>query len=157
MEIHLGVQLAISWKLVTSQRRTSKQRVTSMCRTRNMGTWYWSADILIVSCQLTTTWMCNTTLQAPTLAKTCDISHWFPCDADEQTVGRTVTWLPKFLGWIDNQIFLAMELRSRFASGAPLITVLISRDHNYKELERFILLYHFNHNRYHNHYHHHNI
>ena len=62
-----------------------------MCRTRNMGTCYWSADILIVSCQLTTTWMCNTTLRAPTLAKMCDISYWFLCDADEQTVGRTIT------------------------------------------------------------------
>ena len=30
--------------------------------------------------------------------------------------GRTVTWLPKFLGWVDNQIFLPMVIRfARFA------------------------------------------
>ena len=29
------------------------------------------------------------------------------------TDGRTATWLPKFLGWIDYQILLGMGLRSR--------------------------------------------
>ena len=29
--------------------------------------------------------------------------------------GRTVTCLQKFLGWIDNQIFLALGLRARVA------------------------------------------
>ena len=28
------------------------------------------------------------------------------------TDGRTVTWLPKFLGWVDYHIFLGMGLRS---------------------------------------------
>ena len=30
-----------------------------------------------------------------------------------RTDGPTVMWLPKFLGWIDYQIFLGMGLRSR--------------------------------------------
>ena len=38
------------------------------------------------------------------------------------TDGRTVTWLPKFLRWVHDQIFLGMGLRSRAlrASEAPL-------------------------------------
>ena len=36
--------------------------------------------------------------------------------------GRTFTWLPKFLEWVDYHIFLGMVLRSRAkrASVAPL-------------------------------------
>ena len=41
----------------------------------------------------------------------CKISHWFPRGVDGWVGGWTdgcmVTWLPKFLAWIDNQIFLA--------------------------------------------------
>ena len=48
---------------------------------------------------------------APKLARKSDIKHWFPCGADGRSVGRTVTWLPKFLGWVDYQIFLPMVLR----------------------------------------------
>ena len=55
------------------------------------------------SCQLTTTWFCNIRLQAPTLGRRPEILHWLPCGADG----------PTFLGWTDNQIFLAMGLRSR--------------------------------------------
>ena len=33
--------------------------------------------------------------------------------AEGRTTGRTVTWLPKFLGWKDYQIVLRMGLRSR--------------------------------------------
>ena len=32
---------------------------------------------------------------------------------DGRKGGRTVTWLPKFLGWVDYHIFLGMGLRSR--------------------------------------------
>ena len=32
---------------------------------------------------------------------------------DGRSDGRTFTWLPKFIGWIDNQIFLAVGRRSR--------------------------------------------
>ena len=48
------------------------------------------------------------------------ISHWLPCDADGRTggraEGRTVTWQPKFLACMNNQIFLPMVLHWR----APL-------------------------------------
>ena len=39
------------------------------------------------------------------------ILHWYAWGADGPSVGRTVTWLPKFLGWVDYQIFLPMVLR----------------------------------------------
>ena len=65
-------------------------------------------------------------LQVPTLARKCDNSHLFSC----RGVGRlgragwrAATGLPEFLGWMDYQIFLAMELRSR-ARGAPLSLTL---------------------------------
>ena len=41
------------------------------------------------SCPLITTWMHNIRLQAPTLARKCEISHQFPCGAD---------------GWVDRQM-----------------------------------------------------
>ena len=41
------------------------------------------------------------------------ILHWYACGADGRLVGRTVTWLPKFLEWVDHHIFLGMGLRSR--------------------------------------------
>ena len=48
------------------------------------------------------------------------ISHWLPCSADGRTggraEGRTVTWQPKFLACMNNQIFLPMVLHWR----APL-------------------------------------
>ena len=37
--------------------------------------------------------------------------HWYACGADGRSVGRTVTWLSKFLEWVDHQIFLPMVLR----------------------------------------------
>ena len=63
--------------------------------------------------------MCHIRLQAPTLAKKCEISHSLPCGEDGRvngrSDGRTVTCVQKFLGWIDNQIFLALGLRARVA------------------------------------------
>ena len=47
------------------------------------------------------------------------ILHWYACGVDGRLVCRTVTWLPKFLGWVDYHIFLGMGLRSR-ARWAPL-------------------------------------
>ena len=44
-----------------------------------------------------------------------------------RTVGRTVSWLPNFLGWVDYHIFLPMVLRcARFAreSSATMKTVM---------------------------------
>ena len=44
------------------------------------------------SCQLITTWMCNIRLQAPKLARKCEIKHWLPCGADGRLGGQcTVT------------------------------------------------------------------
>ena len=65
-------------------------------------------------------------LQVPTLARKCDNSHWFSCRGDGRlgrAGWRAVTGLPKFRGWMDYQIFLAMELHSR-ARGAPLSLTL---------------------------------
>ena len=49
------------------------------------------------------------------------IQFWFPCGADGRAGARaggcTVKRLPKFHGWISNQIFLAMAVHAR---GAPL-------------------------------------
>ena len=66
--------------------------------------WYWSADILFwqlsidhIDVQLVFYW-------APKLARKCESKHWFPCGTD----GRTVTWLPNFVGWVDYHISLAM-------------------------------------------------
>ena len=43
-----------------------------------------------------------------------------------RTVGRTVTWLPKFLGWVDYHIFLLMVLRcARFARESSAIIIVI--------------------------------
>ena len=44
------------------------------------------------SCQFITTWMCNIRLQAPKLARKCEIKHWFACGADGRLGGQcTVT------------------------------------------------------------------
>ena len=40
------------------------------------------------SCQLIKTWMYNIELQAPKLARKCEIKHWYACGAD----GRKVGW-----------------------------------------------------------------
>ena len=49
-------------------------------------------------------------LQAPTLARKFDISHWLSCGANGQAYGHVIT---NFLGWIDYQIFLGIGLRSK--------------------------------------------
>ena len=42
------------------------------------------------SCQLIKTWMYNIRLQAPKLARKCEIKHWYACGADGQKVGWSV-------------------------------------------------------------------
>ena len=46
------------------------------------------------SCQLITTWMVtwmyNIRLQAPKLARKCEIKHWYTCGADGRKVGWSV-------------------------------------------------------------------
>ena len=78
--------------------------------------WYWSADILFwqlsidhnIDVQLVFYW-------APKL-ESVKVNIGFPV---VRTDGRTVTWLPNFLGRVDYHISLAMGLRprARFARG----------------------------------------
>ena len=99
-------------KLVICQRITSKNTRPRWVDTWACGTvrWYWSADTLFwqlsidhnIDVQLVFSW-------AAKLARKCETRHWFPCGA----VGRTVTWLPNFLGWVDYHISLPMGLRTR--------------------------------------------
>ena len=42
------------------------------------------------SCQLNKTWMYNIRLQAPKLARKCEIKHWYACGADGRKVGWSV-------------------------------------------------------------------
>ena len=42
------------------------------------------------SCQLIKTRMYNIRLQAPKLAKKCEIKHWYACGADKRKVGWLV-------------------------------------------------------------------
>ena len=42
------------------------------------------------SCQLIKTWMFNISLQAPKLARKCEIKHWYACGADGRKVGWSV-------------------------------------------------------------------
>ena len=47
---------------------------------------------------------------APRLARNCKNKHWYTCGAYGWSVGRTVTWLPNFLGLVDDHLFFAMGL-----------------------------------------------
>ena len=73
------------------------------------------------SWQLIKTWVCR--LQAPRLARKCEIKHWFPCGEDGRSmVGRwTVTLLPNFLRWIDFLRYGTPLTRAWRARGAPLL------------------------------------
>ena len=42
------------------------------------------------SCQLMKTWMYNIRLQAPKLARKCEITHWYACGEDGRKVGWSV-------------------------------------------------------------------
>ena len=42
------------------------------------------------SCQLIKTWMYNIRLQAPKLARKCEIKHWYACGANGRKVGWSV-------------------------------------------------------------------
>ena len=88
--------------------------------------WHWSADTqfwhLSIDHNNDVYYQVKHRLQPPTPARIFDISQWFACGADEWVDGRTVTRLPKFLRWIDYQIFLGMGLRLR-ARASPYITI----------------------------------
>ena len=116
-EIHLE-EPAISWKLVPCQWITSKKTynlkwaipkpATQSCDT---GQWKSSFD----SCKLTTTWMCNIQLQAPTWARKCEISHRFPCGAgmDAQSCDYQ----------INDQISQLWGSTGKHPHGAPVLKV----------------------------------
>ena len=64
---------------------------------------YWSADTLFWELSIDHNMDVQYQVVGPhisKLARMCEISHWFPCGADGRSDGRTVTWPPKFLGWI---------------------------------------------------------
>ena len=42
------------------------------------------------SCQLIKTWVYNIGLQAPILARKCELKHWYACAADGRKVGWSV-------------------------------------------------------------------
>ena len=79
--------------------------------------WYWSADTLFwqlsiddnIDVQSASSW-------APKVARKCEGKHWYACGAD----GRSVTWLPNFLGWVDYLSNGAPPTRARSTRGAPL-------------------------------------
>lgn len=69
-----------------------KKHVTLMAATPEPA--IWSSDIgqripCSDNCKLTSTWMCNIRMKAPTPVRKCEISHWLTCDADGQMDGRT--------------------------------------------------------------------
>ena len=84
----LGVEAAINWKLV-------KKKLVNFD-----------------SCQFNISYICNIRLQASTLARKCDISHWFPCGADRRTDERTYGHVITKISRMDRlPNFLTMVLR----------------------------------------------
>ena len=81
--------------------------------------WYWSADTLFwqlsiddnIDVQSAFSW-------APKVARKCESKRWYACGADGRSVGRSVTWSPNFLGWVD--LFTHGAPQARLARGAPL-------------------------------------
>ena len=49
-----------------------------------------SNTIFFDSCQLIKTWMYNIRLQAPKLARKCEMKHWYACGADGRKIGWSV-------------------------------------------------------------------
>ena len=84
----LGVEAAINWKLV-------KKKLVNFD-----------------SCQFNISYMCNIRLQASTLARKIDISHWFLCGADRRTDERTYGHVITKISRMDRlPNFLTMVLR----------------------------------------------
>ena len=82
---------------------------------------------------------------APKLARKCEIEDWCACGAEGRSVGRTVTLLPNFLGWVDYHISLPMGLRPRaFRSRVELryktqILLRIVRTNDLRVFERSLI------------------
>ena len=89
----IELELAIIWKEATCQRITSKKTLKlsgwkpqPAIRSGDTGQQIHYFD----SCQLIKTWMYNIRLQAPKLARKCEIKHWYACGADRRKVGWSV-------------------------------------------------------------------
>ena len=105
---------SIIWKRINCQRITSKildldgSTPEPAIRSGDTGQRIPCFD----SCQLMTALMCNQASSwAPKVARKCKSKHWYACGAD----GRSVTWLPNFLGWIDYLSYGAPPTRARSA------------------------------------------
>ena len=88
----IELEPVIIWKVATCQRITSKNNQLSgsipepAIRSGDTGQQKHYFD----SCQLIKTWMYNIRLQAPKLARKCEIKHWYACGADGRKVGWSV-------------------------------------------------------------------
>ena len=87
----IELEPAIIWKVATCQWITSKKTLElggsipePAIRSDDTGQQIHCFD----SCQLIKTWMYNIRLQAPKLARKCEIKHWYACG----TGGRKVGW-----------------------------------------------------------------
>ena len=117
---------AIIWKRINCQRITSKNTRPWWVDTwaRDTVRWYWSADTLFwqlsiddnIDVQSASSW-------APKVARKCESKHWYACGADRRSLGRSVTWLPNFLEWVDYLSYGASRAR-----GAPLWKFLYNFD-----------------------------
>ena len=76
----IELEPAIIWKVSTCQ------RIRPAIRSGDTGQQKHYFD----SCQLIKTWMYNIRLQAPKLARKCEIKHWYACGADGRKVGWSV-------------------------------------------------------------------
>ena len=110
--MHLGWSLPSVEKWVTWLQITSKKHVTSMGWHLSL----WSRHVILVSGNLVLTavnWCKNgCAISGSRLPHKLEGVRF---DTGYHVVwmgGRTVTWLPKLFGWIDKQIFLAIELRA---------------------------------------------
>ena len=84
----IELEPAIIWKVATCQRIPSKNTRTQWVDT-------WARDTgqqkhYFDSCQLIKTCMYNIRLQAPKLARKCEIKHWYACGAEGRKVGWSV-------------------------------------------------------------------
>ena len=84
IQLELSLRSVENWKLASGKLK-KKTRHNLDGSTPDPAVWSGDTGQRILcfdSCQLTTTSMCNIRLQAPKLARNCNISHWFPCGAD---------------------------------------------------------------------------
>ena len=84
----IELEPAIIWKVATCQKNTRIQWVDTWARDTVRRCW--SADTLFWQLSTNQNSMYNIRLQAPKLARKCEIKHWYPCGADGRKVGWSV-------------------------------------------------------------------